>query len=290
MSRWLVGFLVCGIIVILFAAPAALKADKKIVFSYRDRLGDDVGPGTYVYPTHDSFSPYSRLLDLTLFQVALEDDYVIFSFTFAALSNPWNAPEGFYHPRIDVFIDSDSEQGRIEPLRSGPGDAIQFDPRHPWDMWLRIAPWDGAALFSYQDDPASSGRQQGIHVAVANDGNTIRVSVPQELMPLPKPSWRYYVLVGSFDALGVDGYRHVAGEPSRWLIGGALEDASTRIVDLAAPSFGRRKQARQLNPSPGSPVILYPIGPSSIAWHWALLAIPVVMPLLWMLIRRNRGT
>ncbi len=289
MLRWFVSCVTCAMIVGLLAVPAALKADRKVVFSYRDRSGDDVGPGTYVYPTDDSFSPHRRLLDLTLFQVALENDYIVFSFTFGALANPWNAPEGFYHPRIDLFIDSDPSQGRTEPLRPGPGDSVRFDPRHPWDMWLRIAPWDGAALFSYQDDPESSGRQQGIHVAVANDGKTIQVSVPQHLMPLPQSDWRYYVIIGSFDALGVDGYRQVVPEPSRWLIGGASEHATSRIVDLAAPSFGRT-QARQLNPPRGNPIVLYPIASPSIAWYWPLLILSVVMPLLWALIRRNRGT
>lgn len=288
--RWLFVCLACGIIITLFALPVSPKSERKVIFSYRDRLGDDVGPGTYVYPTDESFTPHSRLLDLTHFQVALEDNYIVFSFTFGALANPWNAPEGFYHPRIDLFIDSDSALGRTEPLRLGPGDVIQFDPRHPWDMWLRIAPWDGAALFSYQDDPASPGRQQGIHVAVAEDVNTIRVSLPQEMMPLPESNWHYYVLVGSFDALGVDGYRHVDSESSRWLIGGAPENATSRIIDLAAPSYGRRSQTRQLNPPPGMPILLYPIGSQSFARYWPILAISVVIPLLWIVIRRHRGT
>lgn len=289
MPRRFLYSLVSAIIGVLLAFPAVAKDERQVVFSFRDRVGDDVGPGNYVYPTDDSFSPYRRLLDLTLFQVALEGDYVVFSFTFGELSNPWNAPEGFYHPRIDLFIDSDPALGRTEPLRPGPGDDIRFDPRHPWDMWLRIAPWDGAALFSYQDDPASTGRREGIHVGVANDGKTIRVSVPQQWMPLPQPHWRYYVLVGSFDALGVDGYRDVIAEPSRWLFGGASERVTSRIIDLAAPLFGRT-QARQLNPPPGAPILLYPIGSSVIAWYWSLLVISVVVPLLWTLIRRHRGT
>lgn len=288
MSRWFWFCLTCGIVAALFALPVWAAPERKVIFSYRDRQADDVGPGSFLYPTDESFAPHRKLLDLINFEVALEDDDVVFSFTFGALSNPWHAPEGFYHPRIDLFIDSDSTLGRTEPLRSGPGD-VRFDPRHPWDMWLRIAPWDGAALFSYQDDPESPGRQQGIHVGVGGDGTTIRVSVPQHIIPPPQSSWHYYVLVGSFDALGEDGYRHIGPGPSQWLLGGASA-ANVRIVDLAAPSIGRRTQGRQLNPAPGADILLYPIGPQPTIWLGVIASIVVVIPLLWVVIRHRQRT
>lgn len=287
MSRWVFRFVVWGIVV-LICAPVGASPERNIIFSYRDRRGDDVGPGSYLYPTDDTFAPHLGLLDLTAFQVTLEGNDVVFSFTFAALANPWNAPEGFYHPRIDLFINSDASLGRTEPLRPGPGD-VQFNPNHPWDMWLRVAPWDGAALYSYQDDPESPGRQQGIGIRTDEAAATIHVVVSQDVVPIPRPDWHYYVLVGSFDALGVDGYRPVQPQPSRWLLGGAVE-GDVRIVDLAAPSMGRQTQGRQLNPPPGTPVLLHPIGPPHTNWRWSLLAIAVVIPLLWLTVRRRRST
>lgn len=278
----------CAVIVLLccllLGGPVA-AADT--VFRMKDPRGDDRGGGQVRYPTDTSFAPGSGLFDLTQFAVTVDSEATGFHFTFAAVTNPWNAPEGFYHQRIDLFIDSVPGVGRTEPLRPGPG-AVRFDAKHPWDIWLRVAPWGGTALFSHEDDPESSGRQEGIQVGVAGDGRTIEVLVPTKLLPRPLPHWRYYVLVGSFDALGVDDYRHAQPQPSRWLLQG---DPELRVVDILAPRWSFGGQRRQLRLGlPEGEALLRPVGNRAL-WEHALLfvATTVLVTLgVWLGTRRRR--
>lgn len=284
MPRRLFAALLCCCL--LLGGPHAVAASE-IYFAMKDPRGDDHGAGNLRYPSDVSFAPHRDLLDLTKFAVASCGEQICFHFTFAAVTNPWNAPEGFYHQRIDVYIDSVAGVGRLEPLRPGPG-AVRFDPNHPWDMWLRIAPWDGAVLFSYEDDPKSTGRREGIRVRLLEDRRTIEVAIPRELIPSPQRSWRYYVLVGSFDALGIDGYRHTQAQPSRWLLQGNPE---VRVVDVLAPALSLHGQRRQLGVNRADGVVLRPVGPNSPAIPaLSVAALGLLLALGVALVLRRRRT
>lgn len=219
----------------------------------KDPFGDDTGDGSLLYPTDESFP--AGVFDLTQFAVLIDNDFIRFRFQFANITNPWHAPEGFYHQRIDVFIHTVAGTGKTTPLRPGPG-IVHFDERYPWDTWLRIAPWEGAQLFYYHDDPDEPGRTEGIHVGVVGD-YTIEARVPRHYMEQPSRDWRYYVLVGSFDALGVDGYRTVQSEPSQWLLQG--DQIDLRIVDVLARPFSIASQQKQLQPDALGMIVLHPV-------------------------------
>src|SRR5690625_4699087 len=144
-------------VILLFWLGLAVQAsaEPQLLHSFWDRGGDDVGGGSLSYPLDATFE--EGVLDLRRFVVLQDLEYFYFQFQFVHLSNPWNAPEGFYHPRIDLYMDTDPGVGLLLPLRPGPGE-IRFSEAHPWDTWLRIAPWDGAALFRYDDAPNYPGR------------------------------------------------------------------------------------------------------------------------------------
>lgn len=55
-----------------------------------------------VYPSHEVFVP--GLFDLLKFQVSVDQQFVFFDFQFAALTNPFRAPEGYFHQRLELYI------------------------------------------------------------------------------------------------------------------------------------------------------------------------------------------
>src|SRR5690625_2316273 len=139
---------VSGVLLLFFLWSCATwspSVEGETLFRMRDPLGDDVGDGGITYPRDATFHPYKGLLDLVEFAMVGEEGFVRFDLVMKKVQNPWNAPEGFYHPRIDIFIYTGDQGGRTTPLREGAG--VQFSPRYPWNYWLRVAPFGGTALF-----------------------------------------------------------------------------------------------------------------------------------------------
>lgn len=238
-----------------------------IVFSAADPPGDDRGAGGLTYPTHRAFEPYEGLFDLQRFQVSVQERLVHIDFTFGHVTNPFAAPEGFYHQRVDVYIVTDAREGSTEPFQPGP--KVQFHPDFPWSVRLRIAPFGGTRLHTYRDPRDSPGRSRGIAVRALPDGKTIRVTVPVELLGLPRPHWRWYVLVGGYDHFGEDEWRDVVEGDDPWAFGGAADGLMTpRVMDLLAPARGWWSQSRQLGRVP--PEHVYPVvRPVPVPQPWA---------------------
>lgn len=234
----------------------------RVIFAMDDPDGDDYGPGGYLYPKHSAFAPHKGLFDLLRFRVLDAPQSVLFEFMFAAMSNPWGAPEGFFHQRMDVYIDAVPAKGETEPVRPGPG--VHFAPEYGWEYRLRIAPFHGSRWFTNLEAGGPDGLAKGVIAQVQPDGKTVRVSVSKKLVPAPEPTWKYYVLVGAHDAFGPDGYRAVDSEGGDWVFGGARVEvaAAPRVIDLLAPGWGRNTQEKMLSAElgPGGGVVVYPVG------------------------------
>lgn len=280
-----------------FAAAGAAHGQDRLIFSMDDPKGDDFGPGTYTYPTHDAFSPHKEILDLTRLEVVDTGDTVDFYFTFARITNPWHAPEGFSHPLIDLFIDCIDRAGRDRPLRAGP--RVRFASESGWDFLLRVVAWNGCRLFRADDPSLAGGTKDGISCNVLPETNTIKVSVSRNHFDVdPDSSWRYYCLVGAQDVFGEDEYRPVMKEAGLWHFGGAEDERLTPyVIDLLAPDRGPRGQQAQLrsyDSAAGVYATLYPVGGHAISWVAVMLSVGVVVlliavgiALVW--VRRMRG-
>lgn len=272
----------------IIASGFAVERPGEPLFTMRDPSGDDWGAGRINYPRNEAFHPYTDLLDLLAFTVRKSSEGVVFDFEMGRLSNPWDAPEGFFHPRIDVYIHTGDEGGRVEPLRPGPG--VRFSDRHPWHLWLRVAPFGGTALFTWEDMPQSPGRHGGISVTSSPERATISVRFAPNVLPPPDEGWRYYVVVGSFDGFGADGYRGIGKPDNPWLLGSVDAGVTSRVVDLLAPSWGPRRQERQLAERDDDTIpTIRPIGGRDIFRYsprWVLFAFTLpTMLALWILLR-----
>lgn len=237
--------------------------DGRILIRFGDPPGDDWGPGKYTYPTDQGFAPGKGLFDLLEFSVREKGDTLLFDLTFGAVTNPWRAPEGFFHQRVDIFIDAEPGKGRTTLVEEGAN--VRFCAEHPWDLWLRGEPWGGSAVLDA--DGRVLGDVPGGQVAagVLSDGRTIRWQVAREVLgKTPQAGWWYYVLVGGYDTFGPSGYRVVFPERTEWFFGGGSQAMlHPNVIDLLAPARGPRSQRAQLSSySVGRKhfATLYPVG------------------------------
>ncbi|MCL6614179.1 MAG: hypothetical protein K6U03_06140 [Firmicutes bacterium] len=228
-------------------------------FRMEDPAGDDFGPGTYLYPKNKVFAPYHGHFDLCSFSVSAAGEEVRFDAAMAILENPWLASEGFSHQLLEVYI-CRGKNGRTGP--AVPGASVRFSPDHPWDVRLKAAPWDSSELLILGPD----GRLRRHPLRIGLTGpRTIRMAAPLALLGAPRATWRYYVLVGSYDGFAEDNFRPVMEKPGEWHFGGGRDDAwDPNVIDILAPPRGRYTQERQLGSFSARekrPAVLMPVGP-----------------------------
>jgi len=227
------------------SALADSQVPRQVLFKMEDPRGDDRGPGTYVYPKGPVFDPRHGLYDLTSFLVEVDDTNYYFYFTFAEkLSNPWGAPEGFSHQRIALYIDSLPDQGRSETWREGA--FVDFDPRHGWEYFVDVTGWHKAAVYTWNQRKNEQGWRQGLLVR-RSDEKTVEVVIPREALDEHPETWAYYVLIGSQDPIGPDGWRPVLAKATELQFGGGTDtNLDPNVLDLLAPASGELSQSRQL--------------------------------------------
>ncbi|HAI86610.1 MAG TPA: hypothetical protein DCL63_06420 [Firmicutes bacterium] len=216
-----------------------------VVWQAHDPVGDDDGPGTYVYPTNPAFAPFSGIFDLAEFRIVHDPDNVYFEIGMATIANTWNAPDGFSHQLINVYIDTTPNAGRVDTMRDGA--FVLFDPGHAWDVNVRIMGWGGTRVYMASDDPASPGMSDGVSAEALPDGKTIRATVSKKVVGEPSDVWKYYVTVASQDGYGPDNHRPVMAQGGAWVFGGGSDlDVNPNVIDILAPESGPRSQHNQL--------------------------------------------
>lgn len=226
---------------LLWASPVGAAA--VVYFEMKDPLGDDYGYGSYRYPSNIAFQPYQGLFDITEFKVWSEKPGTIyFDTSFAKITNPWMAPEGFIHQNLRILVDSIPGRGQTElPAK---GAYVSFNPKYGWDFCLKVVGWGNSQIIV---DDNGSFKQQPLMVEKLADNRTIRASVPESLIGTPNRKWKYYVLVGSFDGFGEDFFRKVKKDHGEWVIGGGLDqNIEPQVLDILAYAGGGHNQAKQL--------------------------------------------
>jgi len=129
-----------------------------------------------------------------------------------SLPNPWNAPYGFSHPLINVYLDT--KPGGVTKAADG-GDAmqIQLSKEHPWDWFMRIAGWPYGRLLATPD-----GQEFQVDVSSNPAKHQVIVSVSKELVP--QICGYHYVIVASQDGYSDDYIRPIAKQAAQWVGGG----------------------------------------------------------------------
>jgi Membrane-anchored protein predicted to be involved in regulation of amylopullulanase len=130
---------------------------------------------------------------------------------------------------------------------------VRFSSQAPWDVAIFIGPkWGNETVNFVAVADAAGGT---ISVAplprVYVDGNAVVAVVPRKLIPpttrlmsdFPQPSWRYYVLVTSYDGYGPGRIRPFGPMAQEWAVGVGTGNASAvlsgtvpRVLDILGPN------------------------------------------------------
>jgi len=173
----------------VFASTAALAAD----VTFKDPIGDDNGPGGYVYPTDAVYTPGSfDLVELDIkdggsigFEVTVND----------ALRDPWGMGVGFATQMVFIFIDN-KEGGHTEGLA---GTNIAFAEDSAWDKVVILSPQPASRV---QAEIRTKGGDVAGDIVVprrtTGAGRTISAKVKKsELGDGDPASWGYQVVMQS---------------------------------------------------------------------------------------------
>ncbi len=220
---------------------------EKTVFYMEDPIGDDNGPGTYVYPTNDVFQP--GVFDLTGFKVVDAGDKVKFIIYVKNLGdNPWNGPNGFCLQFPHIFVRTTAD---LPVNNTSFGLNVVIAPEYAWHFALLLAP-------GWEEKPVPEGQRAALYYAngtvivqdddfkvYANESeNAIIAEVSKKLLPDVEhiENWRYVVALAGYDGFGPMRVRTVTSDPeAEWNFGNASAEAvavgvAPYIIDLLAPT------------------------------------------------------
>lgn len=124
-------------------AGQAQAADPVKKIELNDPSGDDKGPGTYQYPTHEVYVRGS--FDLRSLEISDVGDSIEFKVTVGTrVTDPWKSKDwdgnGFSLQFVQIYIDTDHKagSGHVKPL-PGLGSAT-FAADQAWDKLVVISP------------------------------------------------------------------------------------------------------------------------------------------------------
>ncbi|MBI3071592.1 MAG: hypothetical protein HYY84_05620 [Deltaproteobacteria bacterium] len=188
--------------VILFGVVtlvANVAFSKSLVF--RDPVGDDRGPGSYVYPTDAVYKRGS--FDLVKFEVRSKGSDVEFRATMRArIEDPWDSKSwggnGFSLQMLQVYIDKDHKEGSGH--RSAlPGMNVDFMKASYWEKVVVMSPQGRERLASEIELKAKDVRGDiVIPKRTYSSGKTIVAVVSKkDLGGAVQESWGFQVLVQS---------------------------------------------------------------------------------------------
>ncbi|MEX0602502.1 MAG: amylo-alpha-1,6-glucosidase, partial [Bacteroidota bacterium] len=211
----------------------ARNPDARLVFETADPEGDDVGTGTYIYPTSPHLKPGS--LDLTHFRVTADDDRVYFRLRFRALSNPgWHPGYGFQLTYAAIAIDKDRIPGSGQRTL-GMNSNVVLPASRAFETVIyvgggfRVVDANGAIRAEYHPAQGDENNPLG---SVAT--RSIEFSVPIDVLGRPEPAWQYSVFIGAQDdhgGAGIGEFRSVEAEAGEWVGGGKKNPRDPNVYD-----------------------------------------------------------
>ncbi|MCX5977279.1 MAG: hypothetical protein NTV33_10765, partial [Coprothermobacterota bacterium] len=217
------------------------------VLSVDDPLGDDHGPGSYVYPSDAVFT--SGCFDLANFTVAQDSNNVIFKVKLAGeITNPWNSPIGLSLQTIDIYI-RQPELSRAGATQLLPGRNARFPAEKPWHWAIWVEGWQ-QGLYMGTDGAPPQKVAADLKVVVDGPSRTVTIKVPKKSLGDNPADWEYACTVCSqegYPAPGVWRVREVSATAQQWRIGGGIDGwTDPAILDLVWPAGNKPTQEEML--------------------------------------------
>ncbi len=215
-------------------------------FIWNDTIGDDLGNGNYTYPKAGDLNR-TGLFDLTQVRITADAENLYVLIKVANLSNAWSGTDGFSTVAAALLIDTTLDgQGQT---KASPN--VNIAAGAGWEYWAKIGQttWaDNAKVYDTHGNWAPI-------VNKANSAyNSIEASIPLAFIgkdgtPVNDATWRFMLLLGSFDGGSPTGFRAVHGPAwgEDWAFGGAGANASfaPQITDIAFTS-SKAEQEKEL--------------------------------------------
>ncbi len=207
------------------------------VYDITDAENDDIGTGSYRYPSTPNLKAGS--LDVKHLSVAESGEDVHFQLEFRNLSNPgWHPEYGFQLTFTAIAIDKDGVTGSGQTTvgrNSGftlPGNSA-YESIIFVGGGILVQDAQGSTLGEYR--PVQGDEENPLGNAASR---SISFSLPKELIGRPEPSWRYTVLVGAQDdhgGAGIGDFRSVQREAGEWIGGGKMRSSDSNVYDVIQP-------------------------------------------------------
>jgi len=229
-----------------------------LVLQVDDPVGDDYGPGTYIYPEDAVFK--DLVFDADSFSVGYDDENLVLTFGFVGpVENPWGSPNSLALQTLDVYIDIDPNNGTgVRQLLPGRNAALVEG--YGWEYAIWAEGWNPQVI---QVDPETqmpvtySEASSAMKIIVDTAKNEVVIRVPLQFFGESQPeNWAYSAVVLSqegYPSQGVWRVRDVAPDPAQYLLGGGPGDVNhTRIIDLILPNEALRNQTNWLSDYPST--------------------------------------
>lgn len=267
--------------------PQVTEPAGKVLLAIDDPVGDDHGPGSYIYPLHEVFD-VPGAFDIRRVELLRDDSALTVRVQIAGrLVDPWRAPNGFSTQLIDFYISTGPggstetifDTSIPENLRNNPDGTMNAVVAEDaaWQMAFRVHGWEGSLFIPMASEPEftallGSPTATGIAfsmypeadatryakylgaVRVVSDrtASTISFSIPLKIMGETSDDWTFVLYMASVDWGNA---RLVTARGGEWTFGGGEDDHSNpNIVDLVVP-LGRHQSAI-LDYTRHSPVVL----------------------------------
>ncbi len=190
----------------------------------------DLGNGTVRQPTAAVGRP-NGALDVTQFEL-YDSEAVTFSLTFTSLANPFNLPNGFTFPIIEVYLDDQLGTGSAMLL---PGSGMRLPRGATWNYAFKLT---GETLHVFQGTP--NGWQDVTNrypTRLTLQGTTIIMS-----SSVPRPEkLELYGMVGSYTGFNETGWTPINRSESPWAYSSPTQIPAA--LDVIAPTFEAQQDA-----------------------------------------------
>lgn len=190
--------LVCFLQLAFFMLFCSSLFSQQLIF--KDRTGDDTGPGTYKYPTDAVYKKGS--FDLTKFTITKNGaKYDLSVEVNALLEDAWRMGKGFSLQLVFIFIDTDGKQGSGH-TEGIPGLNIKFASDCAWEKAIIISP-ENQSRINAEIKSKASGLKNDLIVPQSIKGTSSKISASISVSDLGNvdiTKCGFQVIMQSFDS------------------------------------------------------------------------------------------
>ena len=190
-----------------------------------DTTRDTLQPPTA--SVYRSLSPF----DVTALEIT-DADELTFNITLGSLANPFELPNGFSFPILELYLSNETE-GSAELL---PGSQMSLSEGTTWRYALRLT-GDRVQVFAAENGGVLevTDRQP---VTLTRDGTTLTLATS-----LPRPeTGSVYGVVGNYSPFSPSGWQPLSAQPSPW----AFSSSATTLPVIEVIAEDDAAQARAL--------------------------------------------